>query len=335
MIEKTALPIQFSGIEGLTFRLYQGEQDLPGMFAVKCASDMADHDDFWETVENMRDNYRDMVRCDPFRDVILVEKEEQIIAYGRVTWRQVEDTKERIYFSFGHILPEWRGKGLGSAMMEYNEARLKEIAAGHPQEGERLFEVFMNNIQESYHHLAQKKGYQPVRYGFAMACNALDNIPDLPLPEGLEVRPVLPEHYRPIWDAMQEAFRDHWGFSQPEESEFEHWQQGMDFQPDLWQVAWDGDQVAGMVLNFIGKGNDGQISTTRGWTEGISVRRPWRRRGLARALLAHSMRMFRERGFVETALGVDGLNPNGALQLYESMGYTVERRQTTYRKPMK
>jgi ribosomal protein S18 acetylase RimI-like enzyme len=36
----------------------------------------------------------------------------------------------------------------------------------------------------------------------------------------------------------------------------------------------------------------------------------------------------------ETALGVDTRNPNGALQLYESMGFRPVRRSTTYRKAM-
>jgi hypothetical protein len=36
----------------------------------------------------------------------------------------------------------------------------------------------------------------------------------------------------------------------------------------------------------------------------------------------------------EVALGVDALNPNGALQLYESMGYETVKRYVTYRKPL-
>jgi ribosomal protein S18 acetylase RimI-like enzyme len=162
----------------------------------------------------------------------------------------------------------------------------------------------------------------------------LENIPDAPLPEGLEVRPVKPEHLRAIWEAEQEAFLDHWGASEVEEGDFERWLNNHPFQPELWQVAWDGDQVAGMVRTIIDRNQNARFGRQRGYTENISTRRPWRKRGLARALMAQSMRLQKELGMTETALGVDASNPNGALQLYESMGFQVTKKETIYRKPL-
>ncbi len=182
--------------------------------------------------------------------------------------------------------------------------------------------------------LLEEDGFQAIRWGSSMTCPDLQNIPDAPMPEGLEVRPVKPEHYRQIWDAMQEAFHDHWGYVQPTENDYARWQQNSEFQPDLWQVAWEGDQVAGMVLNYISHDPANAAEPSRAWTENISVRRPWRRRGLARALLARSMRMFREMGYTKTSLGVDLNNPNSARQLYESMGYQLIRVLIIYRKPI-
>jgi hypothetical protein len=71
--------------------------------------------------------------------------------------------------------------------------------------------------------LLEKNGYRPERYGFEMVRPDLEDIPDTPLPEGLEVRPVLPEHYRAIWEADTEAFRDHWGFVEPSEEDYQAW----------------------------------------------------------------------------------------------------------------
>jgi ribosomal protein S18 acetylase RimI-like enzyme len=102
----------------------------------------------------------------------------------------------------------------------------------------------------------------------------------------------------------------------------------------LWQVAWDGDQVAGMVLNFINHQENLEYDRKRGYTETICVRRPWRRRGLARALIARSFQMHKELGMTEAALGVDAENPNGALRLYQSMGFQQIKRNTVYRKPL-
>jgi ribosomal protein S18 acetylase RimI-like enzyme len=71
-----------------------------------------------------------------------------------------------------------------------------------------------------------------------------------------------------------------------------------------------------------------------GYTEFITVRRPWRRRGLARAMLARSMAVHKAQGMIQTALGVDTDNPSGALNLYQHMGYQVTGQETTYRKPL-
>jgi ribosomal protein S18 acetylase RimI-like enzyme len=107
--------------------------------------------------------------------------------------------------------------------------------------------------------------------------------------------------------------------------------------PDLWKVAWDGDQVAGMVGNFLDKKENQEFNRNRGYTEDIWVRRPWRGRGLAKALIAESIRMFKEMGMEETCLGVDAENPNGALRLYTSMGYekVAEKTHIVMRKELK
>ncbi|MFN2182411.1 MAG: GNAT family N-acetyltransferase, partial [Anaerolineae bacterium] len=72
----------------------------------------------------------------------------------------------------------------------------------------------------------------------------------------------------------------------------------------------------------------------RGWTQDVFVRRPWRRRGLARSLLSQSIEMFLNMGMEETALGVDADNPSGALALYEAAGYRISGKHTIYRKAM-
>ncbi len=89
-----------------------------------------------------------------------------------------------------------------------------------------------------------------------------------------------------------------------------------------------------MVLSYIDDRENLAYNRKRGWTEDISVRRPWRRRGLARALLVQSLHAVRQRGMQEAALGVDTQNQTGALNLYESVGFRAVKRWTTYRKPM-
>ena len=322
-------------VAGLTFRGFHGEVDYPAMLAVIERSREADRVEETESLEDIARDYRYLTNCDPFQDMLFAEVDGQVISYGRVWWKPVSGG-ERIYNHFNFMLPEWRGQGIRRAMLHYNERRLCEIATGHSPNGCRWFEAWSADTEEDWESLILSEGYEAVRYGFDMVRPHLNGIPSLPLPEGLEVRPVKPEHYRPIWEACKEAFRDSWQYSETwfSEKAYESWQKEPTFQPELWQIAWEEDQVAGMVLNFINHEENREYGRKRGYTEGICVRRPWRRRGLARALIARSFQVIRDQDMTEAALGVDSQNPNGALQLYESMGFRVVKRHTTYRKSM-
>jgi mycothiol synthase len=72
------------------------------------------------------------------------------------------------------------------------------------------------------------------------------------------------------------------------------------------------------------------LGIERGWLEHISVRRPWRRRGLGRAITAESLRRLRAAGMTDAMLGVDADNPTGAVGLYEGLGFELERKATAY-----
>jgi GNAT superfamily N-acetyltransferase len=67
--------------------------------------------------------------------------------------------------------------------------------------------------------------------------------------------------------------------------------------------------------------------------ECIGVCRPWRKQGVARALIARSLQAQKTEGMTESALGVDSENPSGAHYLYEQCGFQVVKRNTVFSKP--
>jgi mycothiol synthase len=320
-------------ISNLTFRKFNGEADYPAMLAVIEGRKDADGIERTDSLDDFKRAYEYLHNCDPYQDILIAEIEGEVIGYNRVFWEKMDDGT-RTYNLFGFMLPKWRRRGIGRAMLHHAERRLREIAADHPEDGQKLFHSWAADTEVGIAKLLKSEGYQPVRYFFEMVRDLTKPIIETPMPEGLEVRPVQKEHLWPIFEAMNEAFRDHWGHRDIMKEEFEQWMKYPQFKPEHWKVAWDGDQVAGMVQNIINEDENEEYERNRGYTEDICVRRPWRKRGLARSLLTQSISYLKQLGMTEAALGVDAENLSGALRLYESVGFQCVKRHTDYRKPL-
>jgi len=320
-------------IPGLSFRKFQCETDFPHMLAIIEAANQADEQKSWQTLDELKYDYQHLTNSDPYQDVIIAEIDGQPIAYARVEWWQEEEPNDRIYGHFVNIHPSWRNQGIENAIIGWCETRLRQIADGHPTDSRRIYQTYSNEFKAGFNTILETLGYVPERYFIEMS-RTLEEIPTAELPQGIDVRPVQTGDERKIWDASNEAFRDHWGYSQPTDEHFKNFAGSKYFQPDLWQVAWDGDEVVASVLNFIDHDYNEKNHLLRGWTEDISTRKPWRKRGIAKALIVRSMHMHKALGMNEVGLGVDTQNPNRALKLYHSLGYKKDKTFFHYRKPM-
>jgi mycothiol synthase len=334
MTTKEAYKLNLPSIQGFHSRPFQGESDFPKMAAIIQACSVVDQSDSVVTEETLRHDYRYLTHCNPYRDMIFAEIGNQTVAYGRVYWRD-ELEGNRIFALIGYVHPDWRRRGIGKWLLAWLEERAVQLARQNPTERPHYFEVGAMESKSGAKTLFEDAGYEPVRYFSLMVRPNLNEIPSFQLPAGIEIRPVQPDHYEKIYEANIEAFRDHWGSCPEDEPPLQAWLDDPNFDPSLWCVAWEGDEVVGMVLNYIDAAENLAFQRKRGYTENIAVRRPWRRRGIARALIATSLRILKERGMQEAALGVDTQNPSGALQLYQSLGYRIVKQFITYRKEMK
>ena len=332
--ERIVLPYA-PDIPGLTFRGFRGESDFQVILDLVNASKGPDQLDRSDTLEDITRYYTHLNNCDLYRDLLIAEIDDQPVAYCRAEWN-IDWEGNWVGFQIGFSDPDYRRKGIGRAILRYFEERQRHIADKHLAEGvikadtPRYFESFIADTEIGKEALFKNTGYSPVRYSYSMVRPYSEPIEITPMPDGLEIRKVRPEHYRQLWAADQEAFQDHWGYIEGTEKDYQRWLKDPLNDPNLWRVAWDGDQVAGMVLNFLNEKENEEYDRLRGWTENISVCKAWRRRGLARALLTRSLQMFKDMGMDHAALGVDTQNPNGALNLYESVGFRVEKRYTIY-----
>jgi mycothiol synthase len=317
----SASDVPASGIRGLRYRRLDAPTDYRRMNEIANAVRVAQNDSFFTSEEQFQRFYEHIERCDLTRDLFLAELDGRLIGYVRVGWHDESDA--RVFEPIVFLDPAVPFHPTFDALFDLAERRMAEIAAAH-EAGPKVARTNVTDVDAALEATLRARGYQPVRYYYTMVRPTLDDLPDAALPAGLEIRDVRAEDLDAIYEAEVEAFRDHWGFTEPSATERDRFfNDPIESDTTLWRVAWAGRQVAGMVRSYIHPEQNERLGRQRGWVEHISVRRPWRRRGLARALIAASFPLLRARGMTEAALGVDTQNPTGAVGVYERCGFRV------------
>ena len=217
----------------------------------------------------------------------------------------------------GCVHPEFRGLGIGSSLLEKIAERAQSEMELTAPAVRVVVQSLVNNKDEAGHILLRNNGYSPVRYYWRMEIKLQEAPVPVTFPAGIELRPFIKdEHATAVWQADDEAFRNHWGSHDRTFGEWSHGKFGNpNFDSTLWLIAWDGNEVAGFSQNRFRKGI--------GWIGTIAVRRPWRGKGLGIALMRHTFGEFYKRGTTTIGLGVDSANLTGATRLYQRAGMYV------------
>jgi mycothiol synthase len=319
-------------LPGTTYRRFREEADYDRLSELLQAASRADGIPWLPSPANVRAEKEHQDGFDLDRDLLLAERDGALVGMSAVG-RVVRDGRP-VYELSGAVRPDVRRHGLGRALLEWAVDRARRRAAIEDPDATVELGADAEETETGHRVLLAGARFQPVRQFFLMRRPTLDDVPDVPLPDGIDIRPVTADQRRLVLDAEFEAFQDHWGNRERTEDSYARTLTHPQLDTELWVVAWDGDQIAGVVENWIWAEENEGLGVKRGWLERISVRRAWRRRGLARAITAESLRRLRAAGMTEGMLGVDAENPNGALGLYDGLGFEVHSRATAYRRPL-
>lgn len=236
-----------------------------------------------------------------------------------------------------YVRPEYEQTGVRDYLLAWGEERAREAIARAP-EGARvaLRSPITNGYEPALHSLGEA-GLSLVRHFLRMVID-LDEPPPAPeWPDGITVRSaIMGQDERAVLQAQRDSFQDHWGyvespFEENLQSWLHHWQADGNFDPSLWFLAMDGDRIAGISLcapHLTGHKD-------MGWVGTLGVTRPYRRRGLALALLRHSFQVLYQRGSRQVGLGVDASNLTGAVALYKKAGMRIALQFDMYEKELR
>ncbi|MFF2808702.1 GNAT family N-acetyltransferase [Streptomyces sp. NPDC058000] len=246
---------------------------------------------------------------DPERDTLLVhDPAGQLAARAWVNRRSEVD-----------VHPAHRGRGLGTALLDWVEARARQAGS----------EGIVQTVPDDDTHavaLVRSRGYQPLVTAWQLEFPLTDE-PAVPAPPaGLTVRPFRSGDAPAAHHLIEDAF-DEW---QPRRKSYEEWaRHTVDrpaFAPALSALAYSGDQLIGAVMSL------DLPEAGEGYIEQVAVHPDHRNRGIARLLLRHAFRAFHRQGRRACTLWTH--SDTGALALYLRVGMTVRRSSTVYRKPL-
>jgi mycothiol synthase len=221
---------------------------------------------------------------------------------------------------YGYVHPEHRERGIGAWLVGWGEDWMLERMRLAPEGAEVVVRHYVISTNTGARELLEDNGYEAVRGTYVMEIDLEGEPPEPEWPEGLGVRTLRPGgDERAVFEAVEDAFGDVWGRPRGTFERFVKMTEGEGFDPSLWFLATEGDEISGVALCKTVAGE--------GWVDVVAVRRPWRRRGLGLALLRHAFGEYRRRGVRRVELSVDAGSVTGAPRLYGRAGM---RQKTVY-----
>jgi ribosomal protein S18 acetylase RimI-like enzyme len=299
----------------MNLRRYRGASDDAALQAIRLATEAAGKRDWipnstdfaaWDRAQN---------------DCLIAEVDGVPIGFTWLFWYDERNDPRAIYCNMGWVHPAYRRRGIGRAMLTEEEQLCRNLARdGIGPSRLATSKWFLATQAEDDNPVASQMflnaGYRLHTTRLTLARANLNAIPEASMPEDFEIRPARPEHYPLVWKSIDEDLSD----ADPE------YVNSPRCDPTFWQLAWLGDQLAGLVINHI----DGDC----GKTPWVWVAPAFRRIGLARALMYRSLRRMLDRGARRAEILTMQENQFGSWALYQSLGYEIVKRNMRYLKAM-
>ncbi|MES2459473.1 MAG: GNAT family N-acetyltransferase [Armatimonadota bacterium] len=338
------------GISGLRFRHYRDQSDVPAMLAVHEGCREADQVDPWSVCYripnlSLADYAKDVAGSlsdGSGHNVLVAEVSGRMVGHSRLAWwteRSDEGKEKCAYLCRGWVLPEWRGKGIGLALLRWAEERAYEMDR---QRGSVLgalpgeLAANASDGEQDAIALLLSQGYGLRFLSPELAYDDFADLPPATTPPGFEVRPLERRHHPAVARAIIEANADlTWSPEQlktwldRQEPRWTEFVAGCD--PTISRIGWRDGKVAGLHVC--------RRASNIGDVANVAVLPAFRMQGLARSLMFHCLHAMRDEGLtgarLYTGIGTDrDAPPDGPFRMYQGFGFRLIAFHNRYRKPM-
>ncbi len=261
-----------------------------------------------------------------------IEDAGKVVAYGTLMCSPVGQ-KWRAYLT-GDVDPAYRCRGLGTqvlqALVEQAIKLRDQVDPALPIE----LKMWVTDARVSEAALAASMGFAPTRWFFRMGRELSEPVATAPEPEGITIRRYRETDSEQVRLASNDSFTDHWGSLPMDPQRWQSLVTGVRaFLPELSFVAetvGPAPVIVGFSMNEEYEAETQAHGYATGWVNRLGVTRAVRGAGIATALLLSSLHAFKDAGYQDSALMVDGDSPTGAGRIYQKVGYRTIDRTTTY-----
>ncbi len=312
----------------VSFRTYQGVDDLSLMIAVRAQCVVKDKIDLYSSLESIPTlkELKDLLtndHCDPATDVLIVEYENKIIGYSRVCW-WLENDGTALFLHVEYLVPEFRTTELWQKILDWAEQRIKNISLDVKSDKKMLGANASFTEREKINILLDNE-YKKVFSLIEMSLDTSELVSkSLSIPREFALKEIEQNDLKLIWEANNLVYKHRDFISRPKEDDFQDFVNNPNNDFSLWKVAYQEEKIAGFVI--------GSIKNNRGEIDEVSVLPEYRRKGLAHYLLLQVLLELEKKGINRVYLHTNGENVSGALSLYEKIGFKHKKNFLKYRK---
>ncbi|MEN9746349.1 MAG: hypothetical protein RL729_821 [Actinomycetota bacterium] len=313
----------------IQFQLRQAtHSDLPEIAALLSEGLSFDGLVFVQTAEELAEEF-DGTYCSLDHDVIVAIYESSIIGVGYTIFLPSETKEERCYI-FGTTKPEFRGNGVGTAVMQWASEHGESLLRSTKRTLPKYLRSDMSATNSTAGSLFQSFNMSPVRWNDDLIIDLADS-PVVFTAFGYSIV---------AWDSSRDeearvvknlAFMDHWGSTPTSEEGWKQLVHGSTAKLDQSFFALDSsNNIVGLLLSHRYESDDETLGKRIGWIDKLATLSEHRGKAIGRSLITHALAAYRRDDLTHAALDVDTENPTGAYGLYTSVGFSTFRGKVTY-----